>query len=550
MNLSEIKALLSDPSERAKLSVTKLAEFYELLKQAAHKSGKAQSWDSPADLAYDMSRKMGLKRNVWDRAPHLELLNKKLVQNFTGEIGPLMVNMPPRHGKSLLVSFWYPLWRLTKNPEELFMFLTYGDLYAQEWGGKIRDFLVTFGADLGITIDTKASSRKFWKTVEGAEYYAAGIEGQITGKGSTCLILDDPVKGTEAASSQLLRDKLLKTWQETILTRIHGTVVAIGTRWHEDDLLGRLEALSDSGVGLKWEVIKLPALAEQDDVLGRKEGDALWPEKWPKEKLLQIKDGQISDPLNPTASPYAFSALYQQRPTPEEGASIKRVWWKYYKAIPEGFDEIIISGDLAFKDLSSSDFVVFQVWGRLGGQFYLLDMIRSRMNFPETIEAFQNLCIKWPQAKRKLIEDTANAPALIASLHREIPGIIPIRPKGSKDARLSAAAPAIESGNVFVPEFKTAKWVVDLIEECATFPNAAHDDTVDALSMALNYFMPSGHRFTIKSAKQAAEEASRPTTTEEMITRSIHATLRKNTDREMKRRERRRPRWERMQFRA
>ena len=521
--------LLDDSKAREKLSLKQLSEFFTELKATGSSLGKGKKWDSPADMAYEMSRKMGFKKNLWNRAKHLELLNEKLVANARGDIGPLMVSMPPRHGKSLLISFWYPLWKLTRNPEEEIMFLTYGDLFAQEWGGKARDFLINFGEDLGITLLGNSQSRKFWNTEQGGSYYAAGIEGTITGKGCTTLILDDPIKGHEAASSQLMRDKILKAWQETIITRAHGTIVIVGTRWHEDDLLGRLEILSESGVGIKFEVLKLPALAEAGDLLGRKEGEALWPDSmWTREKILQIKSGQESDPLNPTGSPYAFSALYQQRPTPEEGAAIKRTWWKSYTIPPAEFDEIIMSWDLAFKDLKTSDLVVGQVWGRSGGLFYLLDMVRDRMNFPETVAAFENMCVKWPGARRKLVEDSANAPALIASLARAIHGIIPVRPKGSKDARLSAVSPAIESGNVYIPEFKKAKWVTDLVEEAATFPNAAHDDTVDALSMALNYFMPAGHHYTIKEAREAA--VVKPKTTVDIMHNEFHAFMHKKSE--------------------
>lgn len=546
---AEIKALLNDPIERQKLSVGKLQEFAEILKEAVNRTGKSRKWDSPAAMAYDWSRQHQ-GRYTWDRAKHLDLLNEWIVSLESDNRDSIMVSMPPRHGKSELLSFWYPVWLITHNPLLQVMFITYGGEFAAQWGARVRNFIQEFGDEFGVEIRTDTASRTRWELTTGGGMYAVGTGGQITGRGADRLIVDDPVKGDEAARSQLQRDQMLQWWQQTAYTRLEpgGKIAMVGTRWHQEDLLGRLEALSDAGVGAKWDIMKLPALATSDnDPLGRKEGEALWPERWPREKLLQIKDGQISDPLNPTGSPYAWSALYQQSPTPEEGASIKRTWWKYYQALPQVFDEVILSWDLAFKDLASSDFVVGQCWGRSGAQFYLLDMIRKRMNFPETIEAFKNMAVKWPQARRKLVEDSANAPALVASLHREVPGIVPIKPKGSKDARLSAVAPAIESGNVYIPEFKRAKWVIDLVEECATFPNAAHDDTVDTLSQALNYFMPSGHTYSIKAAKEAAEE--KPKTSAEFIYKAFHEGLTEEVNRNMARKERMRPRFERMRLR-
>ena len=551
MNLTEIKHLLSDPIERNKLSVGKLQELYEILRESLTKAGKTRRWDSPAAMAYDWSRKQQ-GRYTWDRAKHLDLLNEWIVSLETGKRDNIMISMPPRHGKSELLSFWYPVWLITHNPLLQIMFITYGGEFAAQWGARVRNFIQEFGDEFGVEIRTDTASRTRWELTSGGGMYAVGTGGQITGRGADRLIVDDPVKGDEAARSQLQRDQMLQWWQQTAYTRLEpgGKIAMVGTRWHQEDLLGKLEQLSEAKVGAQWDIMKLPALSTSDtDPLGRKEGEALWPERWPREKLLQIKDGQISDPLNPTGSPYAWSALYQQSPTPEEGASIKRVWWKYYQSPPADLDDIILSWDLAFKDLAASDFVVGQCWGRKGAQFYLLDMTRGRMNFPETLEAFRNMADKWPQARRKLVEDSANAPALIATLHREIPGIVPIKPKGSKDARLSAVAPAIESGNVYIPEFKTAKWVVDLVEECATFPNAAHDDTVDALSQALNYFMPSGHRFSIGSVAQAKLDAEKPKTTEDMITKAFHEGMRRNVNKEMRRRERMRPRMERMRFR-
>jgi phage uncharacterized protein (putative large terminase), C-terminal domain len=147
---------------------------------------------------------------------------------------------------------------------------------------------------------------------------------------------------------------------------------------------------------------------------------------------------------------------------------------------------MIQSWDCSFKSASTSDYVVGQVWGRVGGEFYLLDQVRDRMDFTETLQAVRALTAKWPKARSKLIEDKANGQAVIDALKREIPGIIPVTPKESKEARAMAVQPFMEAGNVYLPDPSIAPWIHDFIEECAAFPNAAHDDQVDAMTQALN----------------------------------------------------------------
>ena len=256
------------------------------------------------------------------------------------------------------------------------------------------------------------------------------------------------------------------------------------TRWHEDDLVGRLlkkeadEIKAGTHEGERWTVINFPAVAEEDDYLGRKPGEALWPEfGFDVQRLRQIKSDVGS---------YVFNALYQQRPTAAEGAMIKRNWWKYYETDPEymQFDEIIQSWDCTFKDSDGSDFVVGQVWGRKGADKYLLDQIRERMDINQTMDAIRNMTNKWPKARLKLIEDKANGPAIIQMLNKKIGGLVPINPKDSKMARVSTIVPDIEAGNAYLPANKP--WVQDFVEECASFPKGANDDMVDAMSQALN----------------------------------------------------------------
>lgn len=406
-------------------------------------------------------------------APHHRLIARKLEAVARGEVKRLMIFMPPRHGKSRLASEFFPAWFLGRNPKQQVIACTYAQELANDFGRKVRNQLQDplFQAifpESGLREDSKSASR--FHTSEGGVYFAVGAGGPITGRGAHVLLIDDPIKNSEEADSETHRRKLKDWYASVAYTRLMpgGAVVVIQTRWHEDDLAGwLLREHAHEG----WEVLSLPAISEEDQ--------PLWPEAFPLERLQAIKRAVGSR---------VWEALYQQRPSPAEGGLIKRGWWKYYREAPSVFDEIIQSWDATFKDTQKSDFVVGQVWGRVGGDKYLLDQVRGRMDFPTTVQAIRMLSAKWPQAHAKLVEDKANGPALIAVLGSEIPGLIPVQPMGSKEARVSAVTPTIEAGNVYLPDPSLAEWVGDFVEECSAFPSAAHDDQVDAMSQALLRF--------------------------------------------------------------
>lgn len=225
------------------------------------------------------------------------------------------------------------------------------------------------------------------------------------------------------------------------------------TRWHEDDLAGRILENMKQG-GEEWTVINLPAVAEPDDQIGRSVGEALWPNRFPLETLAQIKA---------TLGSFWWSALYQQRPAPEEGEIFRRAWWRFYGVNPRRigrFDEVVQSWDCAFKDTATSDYVVGQVWGRIGPTRYLLDQVRGRMDFPTTLMAIQSLSVKWQDARRKLIEDKANGPAVIQQLKSKVSGLIPVTPEGGKVVRARASTAEIEAGNVYLPAQIRARYML------------------------------------------------------------------------------------------
>jgi len=406
-------------------------------------------------------------------------LNRKLVDVAAGRIKRLIVSMPPRHGKSELVSRYFPAWYIGTFPDKRIILVSYEADFAATWGRKARDLLEEHGPTLfGIRVSGNSSAANRWD-IEGHEggMVTAGVNGPITGKGADIGIIDDPVKNDQEAMSVTYQERTYEWYKSTFRTRIQrdGAIILIMTRWHENDLAGKLLAAQEEE-GEKWEVVSLPAIAEDDDPLGREIGQPLCPDLFTKDALESIKKSVGS---------YWWASLYQQRPSPAEGGIFKRNWWQYYRRVPDRFDEIIQSWDMTFKDTKTADFVVGQVWGRKGADKYLLDQVRDRMDFPATIQAVRTLSAKWPQARVKLVEDKANGPAVIATLKKEISGLIPVEPQGSKESRAWAVSPEVEAGNVYLPDPSIAPWVHDFIEECAAFPNGANDDQVDAMSQAL-----------------------------------------------------------------
>ncbi|MDQ3095792.1 MAG: phage terminase large subunit, partial [Actinomycetota bacterium] len=222
-----------------------------------------------------------------------------------------------------------------------------------------------------------------------------------------------------------------------------------------------------------WTVLHLPAL--NDD------GTALWPERFSTAELTETK-AEIGS--------RNWEALYQGRPSPSEGGLLKREWWKFYREAPTVFDRLLTSWDMTFKETKEGSYVVGQVWGQREANYYLLDQMRARMDFPEAVFAVRALAAKWPAVREHVVEDKANGPAVIATLRNKIAGMIPVNPEGGKEARANAVSPMIEAGNVYLPDPLTAPWIHDFIEECAAFPMGANDDQVDAMSQALVRLRP------------------------------------------------------------
>jgi predicted phage terminase large subunit-like protein len=415
---------------------------------------------------------------------HHKVLAEKLMETEKGDIDRLMVLMPPRHGKSELASVRFPAWFLGRNPSLRVIATSYSARLAETFGRKVREivadpkFRLTFG--FGLSKRSRASDR--WETTEGGGYIAAGVGGSITGMGGDLLIVDDPFKNQEDADSKTYRDKVWEWYQSTLYTRIEkgGKIVVILTRWHEDDLAGRLLASGNDD----WHVVSFPAVAEGDEEF-RNIGEPLWEDKYDSADLQRIKT---------TVGTRVWNALYQQRPAPQDGAVFKKGWWRFYDRLPDDIDSYIQSWDMTFSDSSGADFVVGQVWALKGSARYLVDQVRERMDFVKAIQAVREMTEKYPEANAKYIEDKANGPAVISALRNEIQGLIPVNPKGSKIARANSVCPVIEAGNVFLK--KGARFSDELMEEASLFPAGKNDDMVDAMTQALSC----GERRTLPKA--------------------------------------------------
>lgn len=415
-------------------------------------------------------------------APHLEQLAAALEAVECGEITRLIVSMPPRHGKSEMVSLRFPCWYLAKHPENYIVQSGYAESIALVHSRQARNIFSSYEMDRVFPAiryrPEKASQDKIpperqaaheWGTKQGGSYYAVGIGGGLTGRGFNLGIIDDPIKDAEEAESSTIRDKVWEWYTQVFRTRAQpdAAIIVVMTRWHKDDLVGRLlkQAETDPAAD-QWTVLHFKAISD---------GEALWPEHYSIDDLFNIRSSIGSR---------AFESLYQGEPTIAEGNIIKREWWKYYTERPY-VNRIIHSWDTAFKEKQHNDFSVCTVWGETDNTYVLLDVWRGKVEFPELKRVVVSLAERDHPAS-VVVEDKASGQSLIQELQRNtrLP-VIPFKVDRDKIARAESITPLIEAGKVILPD--NAPWLYDYIEELSAFPAAAHDDQVDSTTQALNY---------------------------------------------------------------
>lgn len=434
--------------------------------------------------------------------PHVKLICDKLQKIADGEQHFYIIELAPQHGKSLTITKTFPSYFLMKHPDKHAMIVAYsGDLYSQFAESNRRAFSNWCGSVPypGLKIGGN-TSQKFSIMDHSGGFYATSVLGGATGMSADLLIIDDPIKNAEEAHSATVKNKIWDEWNLTFYPRLQkgGSVILIMTRWQTDDLAGRLLTRS----ALPWEEVKLPAIAEgipagTTDVIGRHNGEALCPELHSLDELKTHKHDMGTQ---------KFTALYQQSPTIEGGNIFKREWVRYYvpdKAtqvrlqltdkdaivMPKHFDETVQAWDATFKSQDNDDFVAGQTWSRRGADCFMLPVwCHKRLSFTETLDAIRDMSRQYPQAIAKLVEDKANGPAIIDTLKREIPGIVPVSPGAdSKEARAASVSPVWEAGNIYVPHPLWKPQIEDWLEEIFGFPNMPHDDNVDSMVYAVRH---------------------------------------------------------------
>ena len=423
--------------------------------------------------------------------PALHLIDDALTHAITTGDQRLIITMPPQEGKSTRASLTLPHWHLLHHPSARIIIASYGQSLAIRNGRAIRRQIAAT-PELGLTIDPSHRAAHDW-TLHGhpGGVYSTSIGGSLTGRACDLLIIDDPVKSWAEAYSPAYRDHVWDWWRSEAASRLGpgATVVLITTRWHHDDLAGRLQATSG------WTTLNIPARCDNPatDPLHRDLGEYMQSARGRTQAQWEQRERE--------AGPATWAALYQGSPAPD-GTLIfpPHAWARWtlppWTTHPDGTrhipglthddTELIQSWDLTFTGGPGSDYAVGQIWLRRGPAAYLLDQVRGRWDATETIRQIRHLTARWPQATAKLIEDTANGPAVISLLRHEIPGILPIRPAGPKTARALAIQPLTAAGNVLLPPDDHAPWAGDIITEAEQFPAGAHDDQIDAMTQAIH----------------------------------------------------------------
>lgn len=409
--------------------------------------------------------------------PHTDQLTRTLqqaVQNAdAGNDTKIVISMPPGMGKSQTASVVFPLWLALNRPTWEIGLVSAEASLAVKFSRDVRrayDRRGTQPSEGGVTD---------WTIGGTGGVIARGINGGMSGRRLRVAIIDDPIRHMADAYSQRIRDTAWDIWQSVIKPRMRpgSIVLSIATRWHDDDLNGRL--LRAGG----WEHLVFPALAESDDQLGRSAGQPLLSvqeHETPEEALIRWENTKHE------VGSAVFNALYQQHPGDVDGTVFKLDWWRYYTddELP-AHDQALTSWDLTFGTAGDQhgDYCVGQYWQRTGNQYYLVDQIRFRGGFNVQLDKMRRFIQKHPAATKHLVEQAANGAAAIATLQRELDGVVPRKPTASKIVRAQSVSPLAEARQVHLPAQRP--WVDETVTELTAFPTGPHDDIVDATSQAL-----------------------------------------------------------------
>ena len=405
--------------------------------------------------------------------PHIRLISDHLDAVTRGEIDRLAIFMPPRHAKTETVTVRYPVYRLERAPHTRALVTGYNERVAHKFSRKARNLAV---GRIAMTDKTGADE---WETTAGGGLVARGVGTPPTGFGFDLILIDDPIKKREEAESEVYREKLWDWYTDDLYTRLEpgGAIILTLTRWHYDDLAARAIASEPS----RWTILRLPAIAEDDDPIGRLPGQALWPARFNESDLQRIRDVQAA-----TGGAYSFESLYQQNPTPREGAFFKVGQLAIVDAAPASLRECR-GWDLAASAGKGDYTVGVRIGVDANGVWYITDMRRGQWSPDERDAMIRQMAqLDGTKVKIRLAQDPGQAGVDQAQrLTRMLAGY-PVRSErvsGAKDIRASGFGAQVNAGNVRMVK---AKWNGDMIEELRQFPQGRNDDIVDALSDAFN----------------------------------------------------------------
>lgn len=437
--------------------------------------------------ARELIRRRSIRRNLTDwckycgfePARHHQLLLEKLEAVTRGDVDRLAVFMPPGSAKSTYASILFVPWYLANCTDHSVIAASHTAELAARWGRRVRNLIAEHSLILGQSLAPDSQAADRWETTSGGEYFAAGVGGAVTGRRADLAVIDDPVRSREDADSEIIRNKTWDWYKSDLYTRLKpgGRVVLIQTRWHEDDLAGRLLADAASG-GDQWEVLSLPALAEEYDILGRTIGEPLWPE-WEDAGALGRKRRAVG--------PRDWSALYQQRPAPEEGDYFKADWLRSYDKVPARDTLKVYGGSDYAVTADGGDYTVHVIVGMdPEGRLYVLDLWRAQASSDQWVEAFCDLVLKWKPLgwAEEQGQIRAGIGPFLDRRCRERRAFVArdaFPTRGDKAVRAQSIRGRLALDGIYVPS--GAAWLADFRSELLSFPAGKHDDQVDALGL-------------------------------------------------------------------
>jgi len=494
----EIQLLLDNLSE---YSVEEVEEIERMVDELSNRRQNKLAYDDLIEFCKAMMPDFIVGK-------HHRILADMLMAIERGDKDRVCVNIPPRHGKSQLVSIFYPAWFLGRNPNKKVMMVSHTTDLAVDFGRKVRNLIATpeykaIFPTTKLAVDSKSAGR--WNTSAGGEYYACGVGSALAGRGADLLLVDDPHSEQDVINGNFsVFEKAYEWYTFGARTRLMpgGRVAIIQTRWHMDDLTGRVvKDMSQNERSDQYEVVEFPAILEFVDPETKEVVEKpLWPEFFDLEALLRTKASM------PT---FQWNAQYQQEPTAEEAALVKREWWNLWMSEePPSCEYIIMSLDAAAEKHNRADFTALTTWGVF---FYeeenayniiLLNSIKKRLEFPELKELAMEEYEYW-EPDSFIVEKKSSGVALYQEMRRmglPVSEYTPHRGSGDKLARLNSVSDIVASGLCWVPQ---TRWAEEVVEEIAGFPFMSNDDLVDSTVMALMRFRQGGF---IRLPSDEAEE--------------------------------------------